>query len=431
MRKLRNLSTSVPRRVRRRFGAVFVVGMTLALTGCGIFDDKPLSTMDPESPIARQLDTFLVWLLIVCGVVFVIVQGMVIYMAKRFGVKGSDEDTEAADYNPYNDEEFPEQIHGNTRLEILWTLIPTVIMAVVAVFTVNLLVQLDDVSATENDRQRIESVTVVGQQWWWEFQYTLTDGEGPGPHIVTANELVLPEDEEIQLYVTSRDVIHSFWVPTLNGKRDAVPGRINEWTIEAGNIGRFPGECTEFCGLSHSNMEKFAVGVSPADFDLWVANQLEDAEVPRDAEALAGWEVFANQCASCHVINGLTSHNEGDGTDTYDLYAPGPDGLPVQYITDNQVQVAGVAPNLTHFASRSSFAGGIFELYEDPDAGPYIDISTTRLNRGALEAWILNAPEEKANAWDAPNGARGMTPFVGQLSAEQVDNLVAFLMTLD
>ena len=114
-------------------------------------------------------------------------------------------------------------------------------MAVVAFFTIGLLFDLDDVSA--NDNRRIDSVTVVGQQWWWEFQYDLVDENGVAdgiPDIVTAGELVLPVGEEIQLHVTSRDVIHSFWVPALNGKRDAVPGRYSPWTIEAGSRRSLP-----------------------------------------------------------------------------------------------------------------------------------------------------------------------------------------------
>jgi len=386
--------------------------------------------MDPESPIGDKLDNMLVGLLIASAIVFVIIQGAVLYMAKRFSVKAPEDESQI-----YPDEEFPEQVHGNTRLEIGWTIAPTIIMAIVAFFTLGLLFQLDDVDADPNNR--IESVTVVGQQWWWEFHYTLTGQDTPGPHIVTAGELVLPQNEEVQLYTTSRDVIHSFWVPTLNGKRDAVPGRLNPWTIEARDIGRYPGECTEFCGLSHAYMEKWAVSVSESDWDTWAAQQRMVAVAPEEGTAeAAGWEVFANQCASCHVINGLTSHSDPDPSDdvevfdTFALYAPDRNGIPTRYI-DKQTQVAGAAPNLTHFQSRSTFAGGIFELYKNPDSLPYLTLAEDGVvNRGALEAWIVNAPEEKANAWDSPSGQRGMTPFEG-LSAEDVDNLVEFLTNME
>ena len=322
-------------------------------------------------------------------------------------------------------------MHGNTRLEIGWTILPTVIMAIVGFFTLGLLFQLDDVEASAN--RRIDSITVVGQQWWWEFQYDL-DGDGQAD-IVTAGEMPLPVDEEVQLHVTSRDVIHSFWVPALNGKRDAVPGRVSPWTIEAGSEGRFPGECTEFCGLSHAYMEKWAIGLSPADWDTWAANQMADAEVPAEGTPEdAGWDVFANNCASCHVVNGLTALGSGgEAVDSYSIY----DGA--NRLIDKQTQVSGAAPNLTHVATRATFAGGIFELYTNADDDgvlegnevPYLDLAERGdLNRGDLEAWIRNAPELKANAWDAPGGQRGMTPFVA-LSDDEVDNLVAFLLSLD
>jgi len=429
----------------RRAGLFTVAGLSLLLAGCG---ERPLSTMDPESPIAEKLDTFLVWLLVAAAVIFVLVQGAILYMAKRFRVKAPEDESQV-----YPDEEFPDQIHGNTRLEIGWTIVPTVIMAVIAFFTLGLLFELNDVSA--NDDRQIQEVVVVGQQWWWEFQYHLDD-DGI-PDIVTVNELVLPVGEEIRLRVTSRDVIHSFWVPSLNGKRDAVPGRYSPWTIEAGNAGRFPGECTEFCGLSHAYMEKFAVGVPLDEWQTWAANQQLVAVLPEEGtDEFAGWEVFNNQCASCHIINGLTSQSGDGSVDDFSLYSnllEGTSGLeavtdrpPVRTIEEMQVQVSGAAPNLTHFQSRSSFAGGIFELYKDVDDLDYGPVETNPdspcaqrrytnlgdcgvVNRGPLEAWIINAPEVKANAWDSPSGQRGMTPFTA-LSAEEVDNLVEFLTNM-
>jgi len=405
----------------RRLKTVLTLAATaLVLSACA---ETPLTTFSDESEIAGTLSNFLVWLLVVCAVVFILVQGAVIYMAIKFRVDEPENEDDI-----YPDDEFPDQIHGNTRLEIGWTILPTVIMAIVAFFTLGLLFELDDVSASPD--RRIQSVEVVGQQWWWEFQYHLDD-DGV-PDIVTAGEMPLPVGEEISLTVTSRDVIHSFWVPALNGKRDAVPGRENPWTIEAGAVGRFPGECTEFCGLSHAYMEKWVVGLEVADWDAWAENQMTDAEAPAEGTAaFAGWETFSNQCASCHVINGLTALGSGgEAVDSFDIY----DGA--NRLIDKQTQVSGAAPNLTHLASRSTFGGGIFELYKNPDSTPYVDLSeAATLNRGDLEAWIRNAPGVKANAWDdiGRDGTprqRGMTPFLA-FTNEEVDNLVEFLMTLD
>jgi mono/diheme cytochrome c family protein len=173
-------------------------------------------------------------------------------------------------------------------------------------------------------------------------------------------------------------------------------------------------------------MEKYAVGLELDDWKVWAANQMLDAEVPTDPDAVAGWEVFSNNCTSCHVINGLTSLAAPEGeTDTFAIY----DGA--NRLIDKPVQVSGAAPNLTHIATRSSFAGGIFNLYNNVDEVPYSDLSVDGvLNRGALEAWLRNAPALKANYWDSPAGQRGMTPFPA-LSAEDIDHLVSFLMTLD
>ena len=441
--------TSVLKRHLR--GGAVLVGSVLLLTACG-GDGTPLSTFRNKSEQAERL-SFSLWILLaLCAVVFIGVQGAVIYMARRFRVDVDDPD------QLYPDEEWPEQVHGNDTLEKTWTAIPFGVMTIMGIVSVlwvtgwfGIIPGLSEADARGADPM-IERVDVVGQQWWWEFQYHLTDSGleaadipvgTPGPHIVTAGEMPLPQGEEVELTTTSRDVIHSFWVPALNGKRDAVPGRYNPWTIQASELGRWPGECTEFCGLSHAFMEKWVVGISEPDWVTWAANQAAPAEAPAEGtDAAAGWEVFAQQCASCHVINGLTSvtpgetHLEigvgGDELANFGIYATDiENGLPPVRLIDRQTQVSGAAPNLTHFATRSTFAGGIFDLYDFPDRTDYVDLAATAtLNRGALEAWIINAPEQKANAWDSPNGARGMRPFE-TLSAEEVDNLVAFLTSLD
>jgi len=273
---------------RLRAGAV-LAGSVLLLAACG-GDGTPLSTFRNKSDQAERLSFSLWVLLALCAIVFIGVQGAVIYMARKFSVKADDND------ELYPDEEWPEQVHGNDKLEKVWTAIPFGVMAIMGVVSVMWVMGwgisgLAEVDARGPDPM-IERVDVVGQQWWWEFQYHLTDsgleaaGIAPGtagPHIVTAGEMPLPVGEEIELTTTSRDVIHSFWIPALNGKRDAVPGRYNPWTIQAGEIGRWPGECTEFCGLSHAFMEKWVIGVTPADWQSWAANQAAPAEAPAGA----------------------------------------------------------------------------------------------------------------------------------------------------
>ena len=207
---------------------------------------------------------------------------------------------------------------------------------------------------------------------------------------MAANQLVIPTGSEIGLKITSRDVIHSYWIPALNGKRDAVPGRVAPWKIEAEKPGVYFGQCTEFCGLSHSRMRMQTVAMDPADFQLWVDQQMQPAVEPIGAAALRGREIFEGQCARCHVVNGI---NDGGGADL----------------------VSNAAPNLTHIMSRTTFAGGIFDLYEADGS----------LNRTQLEAWLRNAPAEKPAYAE---GRRGM-PAMG-LSEGQIDDVVAYLQTL-
>jgi cytochrome c oxidase subunit II len=231
--------------------------------------------------------------------------------------------------------------------------------------------------------------------------------------LVVANELVIPAGRQIDLTITSRDIVHSFWIPRLNGKRDAVPGRFHPWSITADEPGKFVGWCTEFCGLSHARMRISAIALPPDEFDEWLENQLEEAETPTDEAALAGQETFAAQCASCHVVN------------SPDIEYPD-DFIPAQ--------VAGAAPDLTKFATRTNFGGAIFSQYRgiEPnsnefDVTGYLDLAETGTwNEADLRRWIRDAPSVK----DMAPPDRGMPAFPG-LSEEELDNLVAYLATLD
>ena len=145
---------------------------------------------------------------------------------------------------------------------------------------------------------------------------------------------------------TSRDVIHSFWVPRINGKRDVVPGRIQTLRLEADEPGIYAGQCAEFCGLSHANMRMEIVALSAEDFETWKSGQHADYEAPEPGtQAADGEALFIQQCARCHQVNGLV----------------GSDGEPVIAHPEDSVY-AGAAPNLTHLMSRNTFAGATFDL---------------------------------------------------------------------
>lgn len=211
------------------------------------------------------------------------------------------------------------QIHGNTRLEILWTFIPVVILVVMAVPTFQVIID------TTGDPPSDSLVIVAtGHQWWFEFAY-------PGQGVTTANELHIPVNRPVSIKLLSDDVIHSFWVPQLSGKTDMVPGHENSLFFTPNEIGEYRGQCAEFCGTSHANM-RFRVFVdSQEDFDAWVASTLAERIEPSDELATAGEQVFTTSaCIGCHTVRGT-------------------------------VAAARVGPELTHFGSRDTVASGIMD----------------------------------------------------------------------
>jgi cytochrome c oxidase subunit 2 len=319
----------------------------------------------------------------VAAAIFVVVEGLLVFFAWR--------------YRHRKDREgIPPQVHGNTRLEIAWTILPAIILAGVAVPTVTTIFDL-----SREPTGKVLNVDVLGHQWWWEFDY-------PDQGIITANELHIPTGTTVYLRLCSVGlgyggqvagsecqpgppdgaqpavvgdaVIHSFWVPELAGTQDVVPGRANHLVLQADEPGTYTGQCKEFCGLSHAYMKFRVVAHTPDDFDAWVAGQQRAAEMPqRGTPAGAGADVFSGQCIACHAIDGLVDAN----------------GEPVMG--------SNGAPNLTHFASRACFAGCMLETNDEN-----------------LRRWLADPPTVKAGSW-MPN--YNLTP-------EQIDQLVAYLNTL-
>ncbi len=430
-------------RTRRALGSLSSLAL-LSVMAAACADDKPLNTFEPRGPEARTIDDLMMWIWPIMGVIFLLVVGGAIIITVRNRVKPED----------FDPEDLPAQTHGNTPLELGWTIAPAVLLAVISIPTVQVIWQLEE----ENGPRDLD-VMVIGQQWWWEYRYDVdgdgffVDANGDGAvteedmelpldltldrdDVVTANELVIPAGQQVDLLLTSRDVIHSFWIPRLNGKRDTVPGRYHTWSLEADEPGKYTGWCTEFCGLSHARMRMSVMALTGEDFAAWIANQATQADIPTDEEALAGRELYLNNCQRCHVIE--------DPDLVYDE----------EYYL-NVPLVPRAAPNLTHFATRTTFAGGIYSVYtggpgnssdassDTFDVSNYVDIAelakdptTTedyRLNAAQLKRWVANAPSQKAMAPDpvAPTGlGRGMPAFT-ELSDEQLDQIVAYLATLD
>jgi cytochrome c oxidase subunit II len=336
---------------RRPLRWLVPVALVLALGACAT--DAPQDSLDPAGPYARSIDNLFMPVVYVAAVVFVLVQGIIVYSIIKFRRRA-------------DDDAVPEQVHGNTRLEVGWTILPALILAVVAVFTVPVIFELDDRRPDE-----AIMVEVRGQQYWWEFAYP-EHGD-----IVTANELHIPAGQPVFLELTSEDVVHSFWAPRLNGKRDVTPGRIHTWTIEADEPGVYSGQCAEFCGASHANMRLKVVAHDQDGFDEWVDGQQTEPEVPTEGLAAEGHELFETRgCAACHDVRGQ-----------YEVVA----------------DTSPPAPDLTHLFTRDCFAGCIYDLND----------------RNEMEAWLRD-PQRKA----------GSLMVIGELSEADIDALYAYLETL-
>jgi cytochrome c oxidase subunit II len=328
--------------------------------------NAPQDYLKPVGESAIQADKLLKMTLVVAGIVFVLVEGGLIMFVFKFRRRS---DTEA-----------PVQTHGNSRAEFIWTLIPVVILAVVAVPTVKGIFAFAEVPKGD-----VLTVEVHGKQWWWEYRYPGL-GAKPGEPLVTANELHMPTGKPVFLKMTADDVIHSFWVPKLSGKQDVVPGRINTMTLQSDTEGVFLGQCAEYCGTSHALMRLKVFVHSPEDFERWVEEQRQVPQPPvSNSLAARGQDLFINgrgggsfgdagpACASCHTVAGV----------------------------ERAIGVTG--PNLTHLYSRTTFAGAVFPTTPEK-----------------LTNWLKDPPKEKPGS---------VMPKL-ELTDDEIRALVAYLETL-
>ena len=379
---------------------ILVLGMWLIVRNIGNPVGHPLNTLAPRARQSQDIQNLVIPVFIVAGLVFLAVEVGIIWMVTRFRRHKDDVDGE----------DEPVQRHGNTPLEIGWTIVPALILAVLAVFNVQTILALDDSS-----KDAIE-VTVVGQQWWWEYRYD-TNADGT-PDIITATQMVIPAGRDVDVKIQSNDVIHSFWIPALNGKKDAVPGRTHGLVFTADKPGIYQGQCTEYCGLSHGVMRMEVKALKPADYQKWLKRMTTPPEQPTKALAKAGQALFVGQCARCHEVNGLNPDSKAPYT-----YAKLPN--PEYGKSVNISLSSGNAPNLTHLMMRQTFAGNLLPLYEGKASDAVVPVPDGIPNTNNLKRW-LRAPEE-IKPMD-PENNQGMPNL--QLSEQQIDELVAYLVTL-
>ena len=238
----------VPPRLRRLIAAALPALLTVAFAACSTAA-YPNSVFTSETEYNREIG-FLFKILIWLGtIVFIFVEGLLLYTIWRFRRR--------------SDSDRPEHVHGNTTLEILWTATPALILVLIAVPTVRTIFKTQ-AKATADALQ----VEVIGHQWWWEFRY-------PQYKIVTANELYLPVGRKVNFTLRSQDVIHSFSIPRLGGKRDLVTNHTNFLWFTPDSIGEqaLNGMCAEYCGASHANMRFKVFTVTPTNFASWAAHQ--------------------------------------------------------------------------------------------------------------------------------------------------------------
>jgi len=328
-----------------------VAFLAALLTGCTASRELPMTTLAPKSDLAEWIYHLFIEVTLWDGLILAIVVVAFIFAIFFFSTRVG----EAAP---------PSSAASDLGLEVAWTVGPALILLMISIPTVRTIFRSQPRVAPAGSLE----IKVTAHQWWWEFEY----GDSG---IKTANELHIPTGRPIRLNLYSHDVIHSFWVPQLGGKRDVVPAQVNELTLEAYVPGTFLGQCAEFCGLSHANMRFRVMVETPEQFAYWEKNQ-EATPVAGNQitahDAAEGAKIFANSpCTTCHRVDGVSK--------------------------------GYIGPDLTHFGGRTTLAAGI--------------MSNTPEN---VAKWIADPDAIKPGAEMPKLGLRG----------DQLNDLVAYLESL-
>ncbi|HEY7017780.1 MAG TPA: cytochrome c oxidase subunit II [Gaiellaceae bacterium] len=322
-----------------RRAAIALAPAVLLLAGCG----NNQNALAPKSHQARDIASLFWWMMVGAWIGLAVVVALLLLSWKR-ARRRADSDTSAK----------PGERTGWYVVVGAGIVAPIVLL--VTLFAISDLFVIRTTQAPAASSTRL-TVLVVGHQWWWEVRY-------PGRGVVTANEIHIPVRTPVRVDVRTDDVIHSFWVPQLNRKIDTLPGKTNAIELYADAVGRYRGQCAEFCGLQHAHMGLYVFAEPRARFDTWLAGQAKPAAEPRDALARAGRDAFLNgTCSTCHAIRGTSA--SGD-----------------------------TGPDLTHLASRTTIAAltlpntesGLREWVGDPqrykpgNEMPGLHLSSSRLD---------------------------------------------------
>ncbi|HWE41012.1 MAG TPA: cytochrome c oxidase subunit II [Gemmatimonadaceae bacterium] len=429
-------------RPRRRLHAALTAALALALAGCSA-DKYPNTIFEPTTEFNREVLSIFHSLFFWSALVFVLVEVALIWVIWRYRRReGAPE---------------PRHVHGNTTLEIAWTLIPAVILIVIAVPTVRAIFRTQ-AKAVPGALQ----VQVIGHQWWWEFKY-------PQYGITTANELYLPIGRTVNFELKTADVIHSFWIPRLGGKRDLIANRTNYlwFTPDSVSENAFNGSCNEYCGASHANMRFRAFTVTPAEFEQWTIHQkspavfsaapaagttaapVTAATTQGAAQAIAQGNPQAVPAAAtpsgAPVLPASTTGYIGFTADKLPAYTvptmPVPDGMKFtpgltgdaargqqiysrnscigcHAIAGNPMSQGIIGPNLTHIGSRLTIGAGLYPNDERH-----------------LALWIKNARAMKPGVIMPTLGKGEFDPVLGTtlksgLSDQEIADIVAYLHAL-
>ena len=336
----------------RKLFRVLPLFMLVPLLGaCSL--NGPQSIFETAGPVAKQQVDLLIFTYYLSWFVIILVTGVMIYALVRFRRRRGDD-------------VIPTQTHGNPVLEVAWTIIPIILVVLVAIPGVRTIFRTETIAKPTPDDVIIN---VIGHQWWWSFEY-------PELGILTANEIHIPEDRRIILNMTSADVLHSFWVPQIAGKRDLIPNQNNQLWFIAEEPGIYRSQCAELCLGPHAYMRGRVIVDTEDDFDAWVnkfqAVQKNNAPSNHGAATTSeiqwGQQLFGQKCAACHSVAGFT-----EGTTVGEA----------------------IYPNLTNFGLRTTIGAGILENNEDNLALWLRDPQAVKPGNRMPNLWSMSNPNRE------------------------------------